>query len=589
MASGSFISETGSGLEIGVEWSSVPNVNGTSKVKVDVFLAHYSIYCAALSGSYVKIGTSAHGFSKAVSKSENTYAKTYIASHEAVVTHSADGTGSVNISAGYVFNGTYGTTYVGTLKVEKTVALDFIPRASTLTCPSSLYVGTEAEIGISSHLGTNKHRIQFTVGDTDLYTGYLSGASPKITPPASLASSVTASSSALGKIILHTYNSEGKWTGQYEASVTYRIPNTDEFCPSFDVSLSPVSASSFVTERGIYAAGITKARVQVTGALAKYGAAVKDCAITVGASKYSGYTVLSEELPPGKLQVSVRVTDSRGKSRTVIRTVNVFAYCLPFVTGCDVYRCEENGIPSDTGEYLFVRSNAAFSALDGTNGAEIFCSFKKHGAEAFPEEIRLVSGEEKIIAAALSAASSYDVKLICRDSAGGETESVFLIPTAIVDMHMKNKSVRFGGYCEKSGFECNWDANFEGRVSIGEKPISDFVTEAGQSGIWTWRKWSSGISECFGNTGEAAYDVSSPWGALYYNSSGERLNSRDFPEGLFAEAPAVYPSVRRGETAPFLIPRDTPSKEHSPEYYLIYPTSGEHTVSIDLYCAGRWK
>lgn len=69
---------------------------------------------------------------------------------------------------------------------------------------------------------------------------------------------------------------------------------------------------------------------------------------------------------------------------------------------------------------------------------------------------------------------------------------------------------------------------------------ADCVIEQGTSGIWTWRKWQSGIAECWGTyTASIAVNVSSgSYGG--YRSNG---NSASLPSGLFAAAPCVTASV----------------------------------------------
>ena len=134
MASGSFESRYGINLEIGCEWTSTPNVSdNTSTVNVKAYLRHYSLYCAALTGSYVSAGGDVRSFARGVSSGSNVYQKTYIADETFTVAHAPDGRKSVTISAGWVFNGTYNGTYISTLTVSGTAVLDNIPRASDFT------------------------------------------------------------------------------------------------------------------------------------------------------------------------------------------------------------------------------------------------------------------------------------------------------------------------------------------------------------------------------------------------------------------------------------------------------------------------
>lgn len=42
------------------------------------------------------------------------------------------------------------------------------------------------------------------------------------------------------------------------------------------------------------------------------------------------------------------------------------------------------------------------------------------------------------------------------------------------------------------------DTNINGNFSVNNNTMVDYVVEQGISGIWRYRKWSSGIAECWG-------------------------------------------------------------------------------------------
>ena len=59
------------------------------------------------------------------------------------------------------------------------------------------------------------------------------------------------------------------------------------------------------------------------------------------------------------------------------------------------------------------------------------------------------------------------------------------------------------------------------------------MIERGTSGIWTYRKWSSGDAECWGLIASKSYAMTGAWGAGYYSQN----NSVSFPSGLFVSTP----------------------------------------------------
>lgn len=60
------------------------------------------------------------------------------------------------------------------------------------------------------------------------------------------------------------------------------------------------------------------------------------------------------------------------------------------------------------------------------------------------------------------------------------------------------------------------------------------IVETGISGIWTWRKWSDGTSECWGSY-SANFWINSAYGSVYMSSSV----SLNFPSSLFISPPMI--------------------------------------------------
>lgn len=68
--------------------------------------------------------------------------------------------------------------------------------------------------------------------------------------------------------------------------------------------------------------------------------------------------------------------------------------------------------------------------------------------------------------------------------------------------------------------------------------IADYVVDYGTSGIWTYRKWASGIAECWG---ELSYTESftNPYGNCWYKAHGDIA----LPSGLFNAPPEIWSSI----------------------------------------------
>ena len=171
-----------------------------------------------------------------------------------------------------------------------------------------------------------------------------------------------------------------------------------------------------------------------------------------------------------------------------------------------------------------------------------------------------------------------------RDRHGGQERRV-----PADDVHLKDGRLRLGGCAERAGLEVDWDARFNSDVFIGDEPVADFVTECGTTGIWTWRKYASGASECFGTTEEKTYSLASSYGTLR-SSPSSAVNSEQYPRGLFSAAPSVTVTSARGSHAVLLAPRDAGRAGASPNYFVLYPSvPGIDSVSTAIHIAARGK
>lgn len=72
---------------------------------------------------------------------------------------------------------------------------------------------------------------------------------------------------------------------------------------------------------------------------------------------------------------------------------------------------------------------------------------------------------------------------------------------------------------------------------------NDYIVETGTTGIWTWRKWSSGIAECWGAS-EYTVNMTTVWtNPIYYYNS---VLQEALPSGLFVSADECQYSASPG-------------------------------------------
>lgn len=113
--------------------------------------------------------------------------------------------------------------------------------------------------------------------------------------------------------------------------------------------------------------------------------------------------------------------------------------------------------------------------------------------------------------------------------------------------------------------------------------IDDYVVGQGTSGNWTYRKWNSGIAECWGIHNPSS-SASGTEGGLYFQ--GIYI---DFPSGLFASAPRTLVTAHGNWIGGAMTGNGLTAAKW--EGYRWTPTSQTNTgaLKIELYCIGTWK
>ena len=120
----------------------------------------------------------------------------------------------------------------------------------------------------------------------------------------------------------------------------------------------------------------------------------------------------------------------------------------------------------------------------------------------------------------------------------------------------------------------------------GTVPMADYVVEQGTSGIWTYRKWNSGLSECFGGLNVSPTSPSSE-GSLYFKSVGVA-----YPTGLFLEKPYATSGVMADWISGITQAWSSSTKDKFNGYLWVAHNSalnGNYSFMIKLHVTGRWK
>lgn len=153
MASGSFSSNSGTALNLLVEWNSQSNNDNYSNANVNVYLLYNALSCGARYDQVVLINEKEFKYntSKITETDGYNQHKKLLASFSDVVYHDNDGNKKIIISASWKFNGKYSEKTIGTLNASEEITLDKIPRTSKINEFKDFNIGDNFYIDITKY------------------------------------------------------------------------------------------------------------------------------------------------------------------------------------------------------------------------------------------------------------------------------------------------------------------------------------------------------------------------------------------------------------------------------------------------------
>ncbi|MDY3011429.1 MAG: hypothetical protein SOR93_09300 [Clostridiales Family XIII bacterium] len=118
---------------------------------------------------------------------------------------------------------------------------------------------------------------------------------------------------------------------------------------------------------------------------------------------------------------------------------------------------------------------------------------------------------------------------------------------------------------------------------VGNALKVDYIVEEGTAGIWTYRKWNSGIAECWGII-SSWFSCTIPGLGGYYHPQGIYV---DMPIDLFNTTPVGTASIYGGGVACGIQVRAI-SKTQFYWNALSISNTGQ-TYTAHMHVKGRWK
>lgn len=454
-----------------VEWSTTQSVsNNATTPTANIYLINdYAISVKATSGHSLTINGVKYAFSSPAISTKGTHLIATIKGNPII--HNADGTKSVNMSLNYKVDANLSGIYYGTITASGTAVFNTIARATAPTLgASSAYIGENITITLNRASSNFTHNLQAKFGSGSLQqtkaigTNIASSVTWKI--PDAFLNAVPNSTSGTCTIECYTYNN-GTYIGMKTVTLTLKVK--DSVKPS--VSLTVAEANSAVSGKGFtdFIQSLSKLLIKST-AVEAGGSTIKAYSVTAAGTTYSGSTVTTNTLAvSGDVTVTVKVTDSRGRTGTASKPINVKAYARPKISAYSVRRCNADGTSNDAGEYCKATVSASAANIAGnilTVDLDVIESGQSSGTSFTLSNTGISYSGSKVVPN-INPNKSYSFGLTAKD-AFYPTPKTIPISSAVTIMHIKSneKGVGIGKVCESDAFEVGFPSRFYKDVYI---------------------------------------------------------------------------------------------------------------------------
>ena len=549
------------------------------------------------------------------------------------ISHNSDGTRSFSVSLGAAI-------YYSSVECtgSQTFTLDTIARASTLSASDGT-LGTKTTLTADRKSSSFTHTLTWECGS---YSGTLatksSATSWPFTPELKLASVAPYGQKVYCTYTLSTYNGS-TLVGTDSKSAWFTIPSSVK--PSCTLSLS--DSKGYASIYGGYIQGESQLSVTINATQA-YGSPISRYSASANGVTYSTQTFTTSVLKTvGTNTISATVIDGRERPGSVSSNITVLAYSRPQITKLKVRRCNADGTENDRGGYGKISFHCTITPLSNKNTRSCSLRYRQSGATAWinAPAITLSAYDQDCNPPVIqmSDAHSYEVQINLTD-AFETTSAVTSISTGYCLYHIpaSGKGITFGGIAEGDGFNVKMDATFGENVNMKKNlqldgnvngkhltgtwlqtteatdlnrvppkvavldnagwvyyrtpaelladMCADYIVEQGISGGWRYRKWASGVAECWGEV-TVSTSITEALGAMYMKVT----DYFSWPNALFSAPPRIVQAAPITTAPLFPVIRCGDTTKDKFRMYLLYPDIYENTINwvIGVEAKARWK
>lgn len=464
MASGTINGSTGNQyIDSKIVWSSTPTTStNTSKVTAALYYKRNNTgYTTYGEGTFtISIGGNKTSVTKSLTITEDAWVKAVEATE--TITHDSDGTKSVKIAA----SGSIPSTSLTSTSCSKTVDLDTIPRASSITSASNRTLGKACAVKWTPLSKSFRYKLKFTLGDWSYTTGAIHPNTTsaytytEYTLPLTVANQLPKAKTGTMTVALYTYSNSGATTQVGSASsktFTITVPENSSTKPTVEMELEPVSSLGEPFS-SLYIKGLTKVKATTLTAEAKYSATISSYSMSVLGKSYSSPYQSGYLSTSGNVTVTGKATDSRGYSNEFEQDITVISYGKPKILPASdeseiiCARCDVDGNLSESGTYLKIKARRSYYKVTANDVQNNFCAiryrYRKESTNTFSSWVTILAGSntstntidsDPISGVVSSTTTAYVVQVGVIDDIGYSDAVQFNIPTDFVTVDIPEK------------------------------------------------------------------------------------------------------------------------------------------------------
>lgn len=525
------------------------------------------------------------------------------------VYHNSDGSKSISISAranGYAasYGPSNSSDSSGDCTASGTISLDTIPRASKVSATNA-DIGSTSTITVSRYSTSFKHTVSFScpgVSDTVIESDSEASVIPW-NVPVSIYATIPSAKYATITITCSTYSkATGALIGETTATMK-AIANEEECKPTVYGTVTDVNATTV----SLTGNATTLIRYKST-------ASCEIVATAKNSASISAQYVNGVSIPSGTVEIqnseavsfAFSATDSRGYSASALVKPTVIPY-IPLTINPTFRRV------SPTSNIITVEFYGNFFSGNfgaSSNALTVKYRYKEYGTETWSVYVTISASSINIpgdgtynsngavtLGSNFDYRKSYDLEIVAQDGSGtavlSEVSSMAQVTRGEPVFDWSNTDFRVRETLRTANVEPDgemsigteekpYSTGYFNQIYIGGNPVS-VIEEEGTSGIWYYRKWSSGIAECW--LLESKTITGSP-GSIIGNAYYISTNLTDFPD-IFSDTPRGYGSGRLGSGIGWLT--CVPREKRAITLFIIGNANSTEAHVDSVMLTGRWK